>query len=102
MFTLSRTYTKPDTNTPWHGEIIDKTEFSERLNSAYINTNKIVSNSMELSEDALSLTFHMVFDSEESYIEYDTDPILNNFWSARAEYNTIMGIVAGPKITGTI
>lgn len=102
MFELTRTYTRPNTDTPWHGEIIDKTEFINRLSSVYIEPKKILSNSTSISEDGLSKTFHMLFDSEESYIQYDTDPILNTFWSARAEYNTVMGIIMGPKITNNI
>jgi len=66
MFELTRTYTRPNLSTPWHGEIIDKTAFTNRMNSEYLALEKILINTATVSEDELSITFYML--DRKSYV----------------------------------
>jgi hypothetical protein len=97
MLILHRTYTRPNTDTFWHFEVIAPTpEFLSRIEE-YKKSGKIIADTYLLSEDKLELTFFMVFDNENSYSEYDSDTMLTQYWEIRKQYNDSIGIEIGPK-----
>jgi hypothetical protein len=102
MILLERTYTRPNTLTAWHGTVVvPPGEFIDRLNEYRMSGKIIFSDSISEDND-LSIKFTMTFDSEESYQEYDNDPILTPYWEYRKEYNDSVGIIMGPKILTTV
>lgn len=102
MLQLRRTYSRPNTFVLWHGETIKPPkEFKDRIET-YKTSGKIISSDFELSQDLLELTFIMIFDNEQSYLEYDNDPLLQEYWEIRKKYNDDSGIMMGPKELTTL
>jgi hypothetical protein len=64
--------------------------------TAYYATGKVLTENVVLSTDQLSWTWTGIWIDETAYIEYDTDPILNSFWTVKDEYNITNGIIKGP------
>lgn len=99
MFALTRVYTRPNLEVVWHFEALPPPlGFSMRFNE-YKFSQKIITDSFKLAPDGLSITFIMIFSDQQAYTEYDTDPVLNEYWEIRKSYNDNNGIIAGPKLT---
>jgi len=88
---ISKVFTRPDTNIPWHFEVLSGEEYANQF--AAVHAANCVSITKELV-DNLNIKFTSEWVSNEAYQAYIQDPILKKFWDSRDEYNTIMEIVA--------
>ena len=98
---VTRTYTRPSIEIPWHFDIIDSSPYLERIMS-YNTEEKQMDVTIEISPDGLSFTYLGVWNNEEAWNEYDTDPILEPYWEVVFDYYKVMGVVVGPKEFSTI
>lgn len=101
MIKLVRTYTRPDTSTPWHGEVLLSSIVEANLEK-YKTDQKLLHVETSLSEDELIFTWIGYFSSEEAFTEYDTDPSLQEFWETRKMYCDVVGIIISPKDISTV
>jgi len=97
MIYTEKTYTRPNTNIPWHGELLTTPEHRAHVDSTYIFTGKILTKEKILSEDGLSITFKYTFDAQESLDQYEADPVMVAYWQSRTDYNSAMGITESTK-----
>lgn len=99
MYTITRIQTRPNIDSPFFigpnslflYSDFDLTAVGKYLKENYIDTNKLLidQNSMQISEDQLTLTLTRSWDTEESYNEYMNDaflqtnlfPFINKFFS---------------------
>ncbi len=68
-------------------------EIMELRESRYVNTGKIVSVQRDMSEDQLTLTTTVIFESKDAMIEYQTDPDLEPMRQDQMEYLATKGIM---------
>ena len=101
MIYKERTFTRSLIDIPWHGVILTTDEHRTHLNATYMVTGKIVFKERTESDDGLSFTVKYVFDTIESLREYEADPVIMAYATARRAYNTSMGIVESDKIVTT-
>jgi hypothetical protein len=97
MIIFSRTYTRPDTETPFHNEVLDNTTYRAQLVPNYIDSGKLIQQWKEMSSDQLTMTYQAIWLSREAFDEHDNDPILSVYWTARDEYCATNNIVIGPQ-----
>lgn len=93
---VTRTYTRPSHDIPWHFDVIDPSPYLETIQS-YNTEEKQIDVAREFSPDGLSFTYRGVWANEQAWIEYDTDPILKPYWEIVFDYYEAMGVVVGPK-----
>lgn len=99
MIIFTRTFTRPNVDIPFHSEVLDVSAFRERLTLNYINTNKLISQFKEITDDGLVMTYTGIWIDRESFEEYDNDPVLKPYWEARDAYYAENNVIIGP---GTI
>ena len=102
MFVITRRYTRPSTDIMWHTEksdyILELEEFRNHLFATYVNTEKLLFQETQI-ENELTMCYTGMWDSKESFDQYDTDTILQKFWTIKDQYNQSVGIITGPKET---
>jgi len=74
MYRTVITLTRPDLDTPFHDEFVE--EELAHIQSAYIDTGKIVSIVKTESEDKLVMTTVRTYLDEETQAEWMCDPVL--------------------------
>jgi hypothetical protein len=102
MIQFSKTFTRPNTEILWHNQVLDNTEYLNQLVPNYIETEKLLEQFLEYSEDSLIMTYVAIWSDQESFDEYDIDPILNTYWTARDEYCSTNNIILGPGTFNSI
>lgn len=96
MITLTRVYTRPNKTTVWHSAALNTAAMRAHIQTAYIDTGKLISQSSQMAD--LTYTFTMVWRDQAAFEEYDQDPMLLPFWEERDQYNSLVGITKGPKV----
>ena len=100
MIKASKTYHRPDASVPWHYKIIDgKSEFMNRMREVY-SAGLLFKD--QIHSDDLTVTFITVWDTQELYEQYKSDPVLNVYWDARNSYNQNAGIIMDETVVETI
>jgi hypothetical protein len=102
MIYKERTFTRPNVDIPWHGEILTTPEHREYLAKNYTHTGKIIFKEKVVSDDGLRFTIKYLFDSMESLNEHAEDPVLLAYVEARKDYNNTMGITESDKIITSV
>lgn len=97
MIMFTRVFTRPNTSVPFHHEVLDNTEYKARLIAAYINTEKLIAQMKTFSDDELVMTYTAFWKDRASFDEYDSDPVLIPYWTARDAYCAAMNIILGPQ-----
>ena len=90
--------TRPGTDVPWHFDKslgIATLELQKYINETYRKTGKLISDSNFVSKDGLKLTYTALWDSMESYNEYDVDPAFDEFRAKRNAYYASSGCIVG-------
>jgi hypothetical protein len=98
MIRVSRTFTRPNTLVAWHHETTAGLSVSAYRASAY--GNKMSGQSVQLSSDGLSLTYHVNWASQADFDASRADSQFMAGQSSRQSYNARNGIVeSGQTIT---
>lgn len=100
MIVVTRKYTRPSADVAWHTdvpahELLDNA-LMKRLKIVYIKSGKLKMQHWNQLDD-LNRVHVSVWDSQESFEQYDTDPEFNEFMRLRDAYNSAVGITIGPK-----
>jgi hypothetical protein len=93
---VTRTYTRPSIEIPWHFEIIDSSPYLETIQS-YNTEEKQMDVVIDYSQDGLSFTYRGIWYNEAVWNEYDTNPILEPYWEMVFEYYRAVDVIVGPK-----
>jgi hypothetical protein len=72
------------------------------VETTYADTGKLLTRSTYLSDDLLILTNETVFDSEQSYLMWQTDTTLEAFWQQRKAWNFDNSIIDVEKTVSDI
>lgn len=97
MILVTRIFTRPSKDIPWHGKVLPSQEIKDKLYFKYTVTGKHLNNTVEFSEDELTMTYKAYWNDRESFEEYDVDSEFSPYWSMRDSYCESVGIVIGPK-----
>ena len=87
---ISKVYTRPNTETPWHYEIFPGDAFLAQFNNVHLVN--CISRERTTIDD-LTVKFSIEWNSDESYQAYLQDSILREYWANRDEYNDAVGIL---------
>jgi hypothetical protein len=93
---VTRTYTRPSLEIPWHFDVIDLSPYLETIQS-YNTEEKQMDVALEFNPDGLSFTYRGIWLNEQAWTEYDNDPILEPYWEIVFDYYEAMGVVVGSK-----
>ena len=100
MFVITRRYTRPSEDILWYNEkidfIVELEEFRSHLNSTYVSTGKLLFQETQ-AENGLTICYTGMWDSKESFDQYNTDVVLQKYWTIKDQYNASVGIIAGPQ-----
>jgi hypothetical protein len=86
--TLTRIQTRPSTDIPFFFEtnLVSK-DYEEYLKKTYRDTGKILGFDRTISDDKLTVTTNLIWESSAAFAEYYTDPIcIEKFLTVSAEY----------------
>jgi hypothetical protein len=105
MILVTRTYTRPDTETPWHIDEpfqsqIYTDEFKEHVRNNYRESMISVANLR--SENGLELNFRSVWTSLEQFQKYFNDPVCQAAWQRRDAHNEFYRIVSPPSTVSNV
>ena len=75
--------------------------FRRHWDITYKSTGKSMLVDSNLSEDALTMTTIMIWDSQASFDEAMADPVVITKWAIRKQYNIANGIVLSDRIVET-
>ena len=94
MITIIKTQTRSTVDTPFFFESkLIRKDYGIYLETNYINTGKLVKIDRSMSLDKLTTHLTTIWESEEAFAEYITDPYcVENFIKISAEYDDINGI----------
>lgn len=92
MYTVTRTFTRPDTSVAFFDARTTSDEFREYFRENYIATSKSILIHHELSSDSLVLTATSLWDTEESFNQFLNDSTCALIVQAAQTYNTTNGI----------
>ncbi len=101
MLKVTRIYTRPSADIPWHGEVLLTRAVSDRL-QYHRNSGSILYENQTISQDGLTLTYTGYFLDQSTFDTYDTDASLQQFWNDRVAYCNMVGITIGPKTLETV
>ena len=94
--TLTRIQTRPSVDIPFFFEtnLVSK-EYEEYLRKNYRDTGKILGFDRKMSPDKLTITTNTVWESQEAFAEFYTDPIcMEKFLKSSAEYEQTNNIIS--------
>lgn len=96
MITITRKQTRPSVDVPFYFETGQTPkEYHMYLKNKFIDTKKMISFDRVMSNDKLSMVLTAVWDSQEAFAEYYSDPYcIENFLKPSAEYDQTHGITA--------
>jgi hypothetical protein len=96
---ITISYTRPNTSVDW-GPNIKSTELSEYYQNNYIATGMLVAESVNISDDGLTLTRSNIWNDStpqvtglEIMLQYKSDTIIQSWLTERNAYNQANGIV---------
>lgn len=72
MFILTKKSIRPSTNVEFYATT---NEYLLHFKSTYVVSGKIISSVKEISDDQLTLTMKITWDSMQSYLDYNNDPV---------------------------
>ena len=86
--TITRIQTRPSADIPFFFETkLVSREYGEHLKTKYKDTGKLIGGNRVMSDDKLTLTTDTVWESQEAFSEYYTDPFcIENFLKVSTEY----------------
>ena len=92
--TITRIQTRPSTDIPFFFEIEqDRTEYENYLKTKYRDTGKLLGFDRTMSNDRLTATSNITWESQEAFAEFFADSYcVENFLSVSAEYEQTHGI----------
>jgi len=97
MITSTRFFERAAISTMWHWEaIVDTDVIRQHISTIYINTNKLYSIYPSIS--GTSATLIAVWDNAHALSEYNSDPVLVEYWVRSGEYNAANGITVGNEV----
>lgn len=96
-FQVKNTFTRTNTNTPFHVSTVNDS-FVQHVLGTYKNTGKLLDLVTEVSPDALTLTVTWVWNTEADYNEYAADPVSVDHRSGRDTYNSANGITFSQQL----
>lgn len=94
MITLTKIQTRPSIDIPFFFEtnLVSK-EYGEYLKKTYKDTGKLISFNRVMSEDKLTVTTDVVWESQEAFAEFFTDTkCIDQFLKISSEYEQLNGI----------
>jgi len=100
MITITRQFTRPSIDIPWHHDALPFEEFKLKR-QVYMHLRKLVSHTITYSEDGLQMFYEGVWASQEDHDEFTAETDLAPIRDLRNAYNKSVGIKVGPKI-GTL
>lgn len=94
MITITRIQTRPDLDTPFFFETkLVSREYGQYLKTKYKDTGKLISFNRVISEDNLTVTSDTVWESQEAFAEFYSDPLcIEQFLKISADYEQTHGI----------
>lgn len=96
MIQVLRTFHRPDPSILWHYQVLPETsDFLTYFFATY--QNEIISRGVRV-DDPLTITFISVWTTLEAYTTSDSDPICNEYWNLRDQYDAENGITIDPPI----
>ena len=105
MYQITIKLTRPSTDVEFYsvmGEDDDSVAFRNHWNISYKQTSKLIFLDNLISEDQLTMTTIMLWDSQTTYDEAMADPIVSNKWALRKQHNNANGIILLDRKTETI
>jgi len=96
MITITKKHTRPSVDIPFFYQTkLVRPEYGSYLKANYIDTGKLVRFDRTMSEDQLTISTTTVWESQEAFAEYFSDPFcVENFTKISTEYEQINGIVS--------
>ena len=96
MITITKKHTRPSVDIPFFYQTkLVRPEYGSYLKANYIDTGKLVRFDRTMSEDQLTISATTVWESQEAFAEYFSDPFcVENFTKISTEYEQINGIVS--------
>lgn len=102
MITVTKTYTRPNTEVKWSRDALSATNnFTDYRKTNYVNTKKLESVQVFESPDKLTLTYIFKWAAPNFYEEYKNDPAVKLYTADRDEYNQSVGIVSTEPVVVT-
>jgi len=101
MISVTRTYTKPAIEVPWHidqpfeAEIYSQA-FKDHVQATYGST--LIHSTNVIDDTKLVLNFQSLWESVEDYQTYLADPVCVETWAKRDAHNTFYNIVSTPSV----
>jgi len=74
-------------------------DFYDYIEENYSNTGKLLGAKIELSNDKLTETHSIVFDSVDSYHSFSNDPVIRYQQPIRVRYNTFYRIASSTNLS---
>lgn len=101
MIRVNRTYTRTSLAVPWHidppyVDYVYDSEFKENTRVKYGKKLHYLTNTV--SEDGLTLYFESLWESNEDFQQYLSDPISCKAWERRDEHNNLYYIKSDPSV----
>lgn len=97
MILFTNVFTRTNPNILFHNQVLDGTSFVRHLKTNYIDTQKLLSQWWEQSQDQLVMTYKAVWISREAFDEYTNDSVLQQYWIERDLYCDQNNITIGPR-----
>ena len=104
MYQIIAKHTRPSVDVEFYsilGSDAESVAFLRHWDETFKFNGKLIFVDSQISEDQLTMTTIMLWDSQASYDEAMADPIVINKWNLRREYNRANGIVLTDRTTGT-
>lgn len=98
MFLVQRVFTRQDAGVPFYKPA---DAFMAHYKTAYMDSGKILSSTVTLSEDKLKQVITTMWKDEATWNEYLADQICKDHFAARNAYNDSNGI-AGDRTTSEV
>lgn len=101
MISVTRTYTRPSIELPWHIDQpyeaqIYTQEFKDHVQATYTAT--LIHQTNVLDDTKLVLNFQSLWESVADYQTYLADPVCVAAWARRDEHNTFYGITSSQSV----
>jgi hypothetical protein len=96
MIRISKTFTRPNSNTVWWFQTTDGIEFTAYRNATY--GSKLSDPANAVSPNGLSWTYNITWTSEADRNAARADPIFVAAEAKKASYNAANGITEAPSV----
>lgn len=93
MIITTRTFTRPSVDVPWHFETLSGSIlFAARLEEDFMNTDKIISRTVDVSDTELTIIVVIYWSTEQDMNSHFNDPLNSEYFKERDEYNKSVNI----------